>query len=66
MLNKELENSLKVKAEYEKLNARTVERVKTYDPRLKLWTFERLHTDPDAHKMKIKPARQRNSKLALS
>lgn len=53
MLDKEVLKSRNVAAEFKKHNKNTVEKIQSYDPRLKLWTFKRIQTDENASKFDL-------------
>lgn len=40
----------KAKIQFDSLNVETIEKVKTYNERLRCWTYERIKTDPNAKK----------------
>lgn len=48
ILNEYKRQGEKAKMQYDALNKKTVEKIKTYDPRLRCWTYQKLQTDPNA------------------
>lgn len=68
-LNQDLIKAREVVAGYKQFNQKTIECIKTYDPSMKIWTFEKKSIDPSAREFKkkfIKSARKEknvNTKL---
>lgn len=62
MLDPEVLKSREIVKKYKELNEKTVEKVKIYDPKQKIWRFERVQTDPRAIEFPISRPESRKDK----